>query len=490
MLIRRGEIQNNGSKITVPLLGGNKGKDILGLIDRISKRCLIVKFLHQKFPMLDEDQKELALRFATFVDYDKYLPFVGRQSVGDLTWMSQRSPACAAVTNLMKRIWDGEMDEYIRLGMKSLSASATALELITMSDTFKTCYINVESEYDLATNASVATAAAPDVSIGAAGAKAAVSSESRDAMCAADPEVAQLWNKAAFRRAGSCSFIVGGGQPELLQQIKDSIAAKVNGCVGSKHVAVIGDFGVLADCGSRPWQKPPNYHQSCQPRMTAGREFFEMEGFDHVIMIYFDSSRESNRAPIRKLYETSDANLGIGLSHFKENKTREFFIQSPARAGQKFRGCGAAQDVEMMFVKTRSQPVSHIKKKPRLHHEGTTASVMYGSVVRPIFKRLPQVDFATKTAIFGDVSPQCNDSLKEEKMMKKQRLPRQARGALPLNWWERSSRFYEKILDTFNIASVVDLFGSTNAAIACVTAEPPKPYVCLCRNQAHVRAMS
>ena len=74
--------------------------------------------------------------------------------------------------------------------------------------------------------------------------------------------------------------------------------------------------------------------------------------------------------------------------------------------------------------------------------------------------------------------------------MKKAKLQRQARGALPLNWWERSSRFYEEILDNFNIASVIDLFGSTNAAIACVTAEPPKPYVGLCRNNEHVRVMS
>ena len=70
------------------------------------------------------------------------------------------------------------------------------------------------------------------------------------------------------------------------------------------------------------------------------------------------------------------------------------------------------------------------------------------------------------------------------------KVPRTARGALPLAWWGRSTIFYEEILDNLYIHAVIDLFGSSSLAIACINAEPPKPYMCLCRNEAHVRALT
>ena len=231
----------------------------------------------------------------------------------------------------------------------------------------------------------------------------------------------------------------------------------------------------------------------CQGRMTAGREFFEMDGNDHVIMVYFDTTREGNRAPIRKCIELADQNIGKQFDG-KDSRNREFFIQSESRPGASHRGLGVAGDVEMMFVKSRI-PVSHTRKKARIHHEGDTASVMYANVVRPIWKKLPQVDAATKAAIFGDAGKVCTDSVDPSKIQqagakRKFRIPRTARGAFPLNWWERSSLFYEEVIDNLNAHAVIDLFGSSNLAIACIMGEPPKTYMCLCRNNALVRALT
>ena len=87
-------------------------------------------------------------------------------------------------------------------------------------------------------------------------------------------------------------------------------------------------------------------------------------------MLHFDATREGNRAPIRKLYDQADANLGTKQGDRGhggvDSHQREFFIQGKARGGTKVRGVGSAGDVEMMFMKTR-KPVTHIKKKSQNH---------------------------------------------------------------------------------------------------------------------------
>ena len=46
--VKRGPI--GASKITVPVLGGNRARDHLGLIDRILKRNMVAKHLATQFP--------------------------------------------------------------------------------------------------------------------------------------------------------------------------------------------------------------------------------------------------------------------------------------------------------------------------------------------------------------------------------------------------------------------------------------------------------
>jgi len=60
---------------------------------------------------------------------------------------------------------------------------------------------------------------------------------------------------------------------------------------------------------------------------------------------------------------------------------------------------------------------------------------------------------------------------------------------LPVNWWERSPKFFLKIFDNFNVIGAIDLFGSANMAIACVD-DPPRPYLGLLQNDAHVDVLS
>ena len=45
-------------------------------------------------------------------------------------------------------------------------------------------------------------------------------------------------------------------------------------------------------------------------------------------------------------------------------------------------------------------------------------------------------------------------------------------------------------LDNFNVVGVIDLFGSVNLANACLSSEPPRPYLGLLRNPTHVEVVS
>ena len=228
-------------------------------------------------------------------------------------------------------------------------------------------------------------------------------------------------------------------------------------------------------------------------RMQAAQSFFMQDDKEHTVLIFFDSAREGNRAPIRKAFE--DVEKSLGSAHAgKQSTSREFFLHTAPRPGSKHVGTGTALDVEMMFVKTR-QPLSQIKKKARIHHEGNTGSTLYANVKRQAWKQLPQVQAVTKQAIFGESAKIFTGTLdpalwSTAAMKSKNSIPKPARGLLPLNWWERHTDFHAEVLDNFNIGSVIDLFGSVHLAIACLNAEPPKPYFGLCRNEAHASAMA
>ena len=223
--------------------------------------------------------------------------------------------------------------------------------------------------------------------------------------------------------------------------------------------------------------------------MEAADAFFEDPSNEYVLQILFNGSRESNNAIIQKhLDKASDAGTADSLALKKQ-----FFIQTVERGsnGTRLRGVGSAGDVEIMWVKGR-KPLSHLKKKPRTHYGGSSASLMYSSVKKPSWKALTQVDGATKARIFS--SP-CIDTLNPSKWAtdsakKKHRIPKSARCVLPLNWWERDRKFFLEVFDNFNIGAVVDLFGSVNMATACLVSEPPRPYLALLRNPAHVDAFA
>ena len=78
----------------------------------------------------------------------------------------------------------------------------------------------------------------------------------------------------------------------------------------------------------------------------------------------------------------------------------------------------------------------------------------------------------------------------DPKAKKKHRIPASARNLLPLNWHERHQDFYSELLHNFNFCAVIDLFGSSNLAKACVSATPPRPYLCLVRNELHGKVLA
>ena len=183
-----------------------------------------------------------------------------------------------------------------------------------------------------------------------------------------------------------------------------------------------------------------------------------------------------------------------------ESCRKEFFIQSKRPEGRRTMGLGSCSDIEMMFLKTR-KPVTQIKKKARAAYNTDgctdTSSVLYPNVMRPTWKSLPQVTEAIKSDIFKPLHgcPKTNaETLNsvnwtDPKLKKKIGVPKAARNVLPLNFWERDPAFFKEVFNNFNVTAVIDLYGSTNMAIACIDSDPPRPYLALLRNETHVKVI-
>ena len=303
------------------------------------------------------------------------------------------------------------MDEYMASAIKADPGLTAPNEWINASQDFKTAMETVQAEHDLRKKCTPGVSTGVTADAAAAEEASTAEQKERDAKRSADPAVAQLWNKAASRRAEVCNLAVCPNvQSSLLNMVCDSVAGQLEGSCGTKHVAIVGDMAVLPDVPNRPWCRPPMYTSAtAHNRMQAAQNFFIQDDKEHTVLVFFDSAREGNRAPIRKAFE--DVEKSLGSAHGgKQSTSREFFLHTAPRPGSKHNGTGTALDVEMMFVKTR-QPLSQIKKKARIHHEGNTTSTLYGNVTRQQWKQLLHVGAVTKQAIFGDAVKVTTSSL-------------------------------------------------------------------------------
>jgi hypothetical protein len=292
--------------------------------------------------------------------------------------------------------------------------------------------------------------------------------------------------QAKARRIEVCSFkVCGESADEVKRHIRESTAGKFLGEFGKSNLGIVGDFACLPDGASRPWCRPPVYTTACgRARLDGSKAHFDEEDNTHVMLFMFDAGREGNRIPIRKHLACKD----------ESDPPKEFFLHTTGRGkghATKTRGVGTAGDIECMFVASR-KPMFHIKKKTRTRYGGNTSSVLYNNVHRAGWKTMPQVSREAKARIFA--APPCpvtnSDSLDAAKWAdprakKKNKIPGSARNLLPLNWWERHMDFFGELIHNFNLCGVVDLFGSSNLAKACVYATPPRPYLCLVRNEEH-----
>ena len=208
------------------------------------------------------------------------------------------------------------------------------------------------------------------------------------------------------------------------------------------------------------------------------------------MIFMFDAGREGNRVPIRKVLAAKEEGT--------ENAPKEFFLHSVGtnKREKRSRGVGTAGDVECMFVAAH-KPLFQIKKKPRTRYGGNTSSVLYNDVQKPGWKTCPQVTAQTKAFIFN--SPPCPATNAESldpakwssaKAKKKSKIPASARNLLPLNWHERHIDFFSELILNFNLGGVIDLFGSANLAIACISATPPRPYLALVRSELHASVLA
>jgi|GEM_PF-6765236 len=482
IMLKRGGVPGGPAKITTAVLTGNPKNAQLGLIDRFLKRKALARYLIEKFPM-QKEQGNHVMKFASFEAYDKAVPPAAQAgNTLDLTWLALRTPACAALTNFLRLLWDGELDEAIKSAMKAVPNATCALDWINAVDDLKKHYAHIDSEFQLMVRASAGDGGGDGAKPGGVSAPGANDAKKDDED--ADPAKMKLKQLAALRRAEVISLQIGASSVnDLVGQMKSSTPGSLPGKFGKQHVSIWGDFGALPDVTTRPWIRPPCYVSAvASAKMEAGKEVFNDPDVEHFLQMYFDGSRQANQGAIRKL-----------LDDGSDDSLRAFFIQNIGRgsANAKHRGVGSAGDVENMMVKTR-RPMNQIKKKSRNNYGGDTASVLYRDVKKPSWQSLTQVTLAEKSAIFdGSCPTQTGASLDSTKWLdksakKKNKIPKAARNVLPLSWWERDMKFNMEVLDNFNVVGVIDLFGSVNLALACLNSEPPRPYLGLLRNATHL----
>ena len=275
VLLKRGEL--TPAKITVPALAGNKGKDILGIIELVLKRTAMVKHLKEEFVMRDPEQQKHVAKFETYLAYDENVP----KDVGtsDLGWMTMRTPFCAALTGVMAKTWDGELDEAMKTAQKNAPTAGFGTAFFAASEQLQAEHNKIKCEQELANKQAITSSEAPGVSAGASTSKGA--SEDSTALPAKSDEEIKLRNKAALRRSEICSLKVCNGSSE---HVKTLIEKSGPGCykgeVGKNHVAIVGDLACAPDGISRPWQRPP-----CYARDSCAGRFKDHHTFDLLILL-------------------------------------------------------------------------------------------------------------------------------------------------------------------------------------------------------------
>ena len=101
ILLSRGAIMGGAAKLTVSVLFSNRQKEQVGLVERLLKRKAFCRFLIDKFPIADPVQAAIVAKFNTFPGNHANFPAVISCSVdADQTFMSSRSPLCAAPPSL------------------------------------------------------------------------------------------------------------------------------------------------------------------------------------------------------------------------------------------------------------------------------------------------------------------------------------------------------------------------------------------------------
>ena len=105
--------------------------------------------------MPEKEQVDHVMKFATYEAYDRAVPAAAQAgNTLDLTWLALRTPACAALTNVLRLLWDGELDEAIKSAIKAVPNATCALDWINAVDDLKKHYAHIDSEFQLMVRAS------------------------------------------------------------------------------------------------------------------------------------------------------------------------------------------------------------------------------------------------------------------------------------------------------------------------------------------------
>ena len=138
-LLTRKDIKD-ASLLTVKVLQGDKRKNDMGLIDLIIKRAAYVDWTLARYTFPQEHHPTL-LKFSSCSMFGKTFPSESQgyddDIVEDVSWMGTRPPSLKAVTDWLKNIHEGSIDEYIKAAHKAVPTANNVDEYMTAIEDLK-----------------------------------------------------------------------------------------------------------------------------------------------------------------------------------------------------------------------------------------------------------------------------------------------------------------------------------------------------------------
>ena len=478
---------------TINALLGRKDRGDLGLLHLWKLKRHLASYIRDKYSVPEAVLGKAGTPFA----HDKHSPSTRERSVtsqvldgADSTWQhNTKKKVDASAIVFFQELFGGELDNNLNVAFKhKKEVEPTAIdEFFTFGDAMP----NWKSELELGLkqdqqegNDSV-PAVVEIKGNDSAPARAAPSADVQLRMADGDSDEARLQAIASelFSKYVSLKELpIIQTQHELEANVAAWPMAAFASAYGTSHVATACDVLQRYEVSSEPWKKQTmrkaNKHDLA---MVSGMVNVPTDRKFALIFCGFHSSNAASlHMQIGKISK-EDAEDALKIK-------RLYFIYEERCLGHisRERGVGAATNVEVALVATRTYELYNLKKERRKRGGGTSSSAAYIGCRSPKVRHEVQLTPADKQAMYG--SNQIGVSTMQENVPGRSRKMGRAKGFLPPSWRCVDIDMCAELFSNLKLDAVIGLGGGNFAlARAALRKHLPLPTTVAVNNKVHAQ---